>query len=412
MSIFSPASRDAANAAVLARFSAVAPGWVAVGRADRALSVPDRCLLHAGPPLLDTRAIPAPLLSSAVLACMYEGWASNEVEAEILLNDARVRLLPAQDFGAVAPLAAVISPRSTVVEVADLARTSNRRAWSLLASGAGPQLRFGSRDPAILARLAWRDKTLAPALGSLLASGPIALGPFATDALEQGDELHAQCSAASAALHAHLAPRLVSLPEGEKIEATLAATPLFFLTLWMAACHLALDIAAADGRNADSTLVVGFGGNGLDCGIRIAGCPTRWWTAPATAPRGPFLNPSTDTSVAAMIGDSGAIDASGFGAHALTTANEQLCTAFAPYLPPDWATTSDQLYARIAGVGPFSAMLDSARIDVAHPARALIAMLDVNGRNGLLGRGVFTADPGPFVAATAFLTCNGDEQRG
>src|SRR4051812_1766451 len=109
-----------ANRNALARLCAVQPVWTAVRTAQEALGLPDSTLLHAGPPLDDPCRPPAPLLSSAVLCCLHEGWAKDESQAERLIASGRVALRPAQQYGAVTPLAAVISPRTALVEVADL----------------------------------------------------------------------------------------------------------------------------------------------------------------------------------------------------------------------------------------------------------------------------------------------------
>ena len=147
---------------------------------------------------MKTRAdLPAPVLSSAVLCCLYEGWAASEQDAERLIATGRVKLVSAQSYGVVTPLAAVISGSTALVEVGDPTGV----AWSLLGSGAGPQLRFGSRDPAILDRMKWRDSILAPALDTALRGEPVDLLPLARRGLDNGDDLHARTTAASAALY-------------------------------------------------------------------------------------------------------------------------------------------------------------------------------------------------------------------
>src|SRR5688572_6128672 len=52
--------------------------WTNLAPASDLLELEDRWLLHAGPPLADPLSPPAPLLSSAVLACLYEGWVKTE----------------------------------------------------------------------------------------------------------------------------------------------------------------------------------------------------------------------------------------------------------------------------------------------------------------------------------------------
>ena len=48
------------NARALERILAVVPRWTAVRPADEAVGLPDRVLLHAGPPLPDPKSPPPP----------------------------------------------------------------------------------------------------------------------------------------------------------------------------------------------------------------------------------------------------------------------------------------------------------------------------------------------------------------
>jgi len=410
------ADRRAANARVLARLVSVQPAWTAVRPAREALGLEHHTLLHAGPPLTDPCRPPGPLLASAVLCCLHEGWARDAMAAERAIASGRIALRPAQDFGAVTPLAALISPSSALVEVADVAAPAayypHARAWSLLGSGAGPQLRFGSRDPAILPRLAWRDGPLARRLSAVLAAGPLPLLPLAAAGLAGGDDLHARTVVANAALCKRLIPALDTLPDvaadatGEAdayaVAQMLRQTPLFFLTLWMAACHLMLERAADGGRDAASTLVVALAGNGQQAGIRLAGQPHRWHTAAAAAPVGPPLNASAAAATASpVIGDSGVIDVLGCGGQALTGAPE-IATVLAPWLPADWRERSGILLAgRHPGLAPqgLAVGLDAARVAAGCEPLTAIAMIDAAGERGLLGRGLYVPPATLFVQA-------------
>ncbi|WP_454873471.1 DUF1116 domain-containing protein [Paraburkholderia xenovorans] len=374
-----------ANALALSRIHAVRPRWSGVVAAREAVKLPEFTLLHAGPPFDDAHKPSAPVLSSAVLCCLYEGWAKDEAHAERLIAQGEVRLESAQSYGVVTPLAAVISPRALLVEVSD-ANDQTSRAWSLLGSGAGPQIRFGGRDRRIIERLKWRDEVLAPALSGALAQGPIDLFPLAQTGIDGGDDLHARTTSATAALRTLLAPRV----DHVDIDGMLAQTPLFFLTLWMAACKLMLSAASASA--SASTLVVALAGNGKRVGIRLAGSPSRWFTAEAGAPRGPRLDPQQHAIAARLTGDSGVIDAAGFGAQALAFAAEP-AQAFEAYLPAGWRekqprihTESHPSFQRLPGV------LDAARVvEEGIAPLAAIAMIGADGHTGLLGRGLYTA---------------------
>src|SRR3954471_22253338 len=144
--------------------AAVRPQWTAVRQAREAVGLEGRILLHAGPPLRDPRRPPPPMLNAAVLSCLHEGWAREAPEAEEMLSSGAVRLEPAYSRSAAAPLAAMISPRTTLAEIAD----GGRRYFAFLGTGGGPQQRFGARDLNILEKLKFRETVLAKGLAELL----------------------------------------------------------------------------------------------------------------------------------------------------------------------------------------------------------------------------------------------------
>lgn len=372
--------------------AAVRPQWRAVARARDAVGLPERTLLHAGPPYQDPCRPPAPVLSSAILCCLYEGWADDEGQAERLIADGRIRLMSAQSFNVVTPLAAVISPRTSLVGIAD-ANATGKRAWSLLSSGAGAQIRFGSRNRAVIERMHWRDDVLAPGMRRALAADAVDLISLAQTGLDGGDDLHARATSASTALHRQLAPHL-----DDAVAGMLGGSPLFFLTLWMAACHLVLSAAVHD--PALSTLVIALAGNGMETGIRLAGEPARWHTTPAVAPDGPRIDPAIVVDAAPLTGDSGIIDAAGFGAQALDFAPEP-ASAFAPWLPDGWRERQAALYRGVHPGFPRLRMgLDAARVAASKTGPlAAIAMIGADGRAGLLGRGLYQAPVALFDEA-------------
>lgn len=390
------------------------PVWSAVRPAGEALGLTDLTLLHAGPPLADPRHLSPPLLSSAVMCCLYEGWAGDEAEAEWLITSGQVVLRPAQEYDVVIPLAAVVSSQTTLVEIVDLnddASTSTRRAYSLLASGSGPQLRFGNRDPRIIQQMVWRDGPLADCLSALLAVAPVPLLPLVTLGLAGGDDMHARTTAANTALCTQLLPMIKTKTwlgpkqEQERIAAMLADSPQFFLTIWMAACHLMLLSAADGGRDHDSTIVITLAGNGESLGIRLAGKPGEWFTVPAHAPDGPRISPTLQAKALPIIGDSGVIDVAGFGGQALEGASE-IVTALGTWLPNDWrerpsvirAGHHHPIFSRL-GLG---AGVDAAAVAANSKAPLiLIAMIDAAGEKGLLGHGLFIPPVDLFMCAVA-----------
>jgi len=371
------------------RLYAVRPAWFGVVSAREAIGLGTHCLLHAGPPLAEPSRPCAPILASAALCCLYEGWAQDLTSARRLILEGQVSLRPAQEFDVVTPLAAVISPSTCLVEVRDLDAAG--RCWSLLPSGAGPQIRFGTPDLAVLDRLRFRDHALAAALQDPLAKRPIDLIPLAKAGLQAGDDLHAQTAGATAALL--MALRAVQAPP--TVTAVLETAPLFFLTVWMAACHLMLRATA--GADVPS-LVIALAGNGQDVGIRLAGAPHRWLTRAALRPDGPRLSMS-HAQAAPMLGDSGVIDAAGFGAQAWAHARG-LRELMAPWLPVGWTPDLSGMRGAHPAFSAFSLRtgLDAGLVlQRTCPPMVALAMIDEAAEHGLLGRGVCRTDMALFA---------------
>lgn len=380
---------------------AVRPQWTSLGRAAKLLALDGRWLLHAGPPLADPLSPPAPLLSSAVLACLYEGWAQTEAQAESLVRSGEVRLEPAQDHRCVTPLAALVTPSTTLIVVEDRDRLAPP-AYAPLGATGGPDLRFGTRDPAILERLALRDGEYAETLAAALTE-PVDLISIAADAIASGDDLHNRTTAATQILYARLAERYGDGRMRQRVErllSGLAATPLYFLTFWMAAAKLILTSAE---QREPHTLVTRMGANGEVFGISLAGRPDAWITMPATAPEGAYLPGVEPTSQSlGAIGDSAVIDALGFGGQALHLAPEARA-ALQPFLPPGTDSISSILLAAehpaFAKTG-VRVGLDALRVVKSGVGPVVtLAMVERTGSRGQLGRGVFL--PGKELFARA-----------
>jgi hypothetical protein len=366
------------------RLLAIRPQLLRVTSAGEAFGLAQRELLHAGPPLADGRRPPPVLLSSAVMVCLHEGWATHAEEAEALVRSGGVHLSPAQDRGVVLPLAALASASTPLFEVYD-ASGSALRAWAPISAARGPDTRMGFRGARVAECLAHRDIEVAPAWRRVLqAQGPLALYPLARQGLAAGDDLHSRTTSANQAL--------VDWLRNDDAFATLAAdveaTPLFFLTIWMAVCALVL---RAVENIPGSTLVTRAGGNGENFGIVLAGAPGRWITTPAGPPRGNAM-PSVpaETEVNAAIGDSAVIDLFGFGGQRLEHAPEPL-GVLRDFLPADHAGLAERLSTVVhpdllgQGVG-----IDAATV-VAEDAAPIIAiaMLAADGERGFVGRGVY-----------------------
>jgi hypothetical protein len=383
-----------ANQTALTRMFAVRPAWRNIVSAGAALNLEKYTVLHAGPPLLDRCNPPEPIRSSIMLTCLYEGWASTEAQAEALIQNGELHLSPAQDFACVIPLAAVIGPQSSLVEVVDTSGTV-APIWSLLSSGPPPDIRFGTRDPGCLTSMRYRDGPLKNFLLGVL-NQPIDLVHLAVQGLMGGDELHLRTQAATAALRVEIQKRAgiegLDPAATEAVSNMLLTSPGFFLTLWMAACRLYL--SACEGIN-NCSLVTRIGANGESIGLSLGQQPDVWVTAPAKPPLGARVpHHPIDTTPAGVVGDSTVIDAMGFGGQ-LVGSSPDILAILSPYLPSHYESISGEimtgLHPAFAAFGNVRSGLDARRVDVtAMTPLVNIVILAANGLNGLIGRGSYS----------------------
>jgi len=331
------------------------------------------------------------MLNSAVLACLHEGWATDEAAAEALIATGAVRLEPGLSRRVSTPLVSMVGPQTTLAVIHD-ANAPARRWFGFLGTGGGAQMRFGARDHAILDRLDFRERELAPGFAALLSAGPVDLLSIARSALTEGDDLHNRLSSATLVLQAVLASRKVDAAAQAAPTAfhqtaltTILEAPLYFLNVWMPACALMLDAAVGV---AGSTLVTRLAANGEVCGIQLAGAPERWFTAPANPVRGPFMKGAPENpQFPPATGDSGIIDAFGLGGQVLRRA-PSLLAAFEPWLAEDDASRALGMLSAIHPVLGVAVGVDAAA--VAESGRSPLlstGMVSADGR-GLLGRGL------------------------
>jgi hypothetical protein len=387
------------NDRALERMAAVRPQWSAVRGAREALGLEDRVLLHAGPPLKDPTHPPTPMLNAAVLSILHEGWAKSPEDAERLLASGAVRLEPSYTRSVATPLVAMVSPKTTLAEITDAAGTG--RYYAFLGTGAGPQQRFGTRDPAILERLAFREATLAPGFTELLNGGPVELLSLARAAIREGDDLHNRLSSATTLLHALLTTRKGESEAAKAALRTVAEAPLYFLNVWMPACQLML---LAGDNEPGCSLVTRLCANGEVIGIQISALPGTWFTAPSPPVKGPFMKGAPDNpQFGPATGDSGVIDAFGLGGQGLRH-SPSLLNAFSC-----WMDSDDDARARAMLVGHHPTLETQFAIDARVVARIgrtpllSTGMVSADGR-GLLGRGLSATPLQPFTTAISRLT--------
>ncbi len=313
------AAIDRANATVLERLTSAAPFLVDCRPAREALELPDRTVLHSGPPIAWER-ISAPVGGAILGAIRYEGWAANDDAARELIERGAVKLAPCHHHAAAGPMAGVVTPSMPVFVVEN--RAHGTRGHATINEGLGKVLRYGASDESVLARLNWLATEAGPLLGAGLRAlgGGIDLMALMAQALRMGDEMHQRNVAATSLLARAMMPGIARVGGRHQAVARLAefiaGNDMFFLNVAMAAGKAMVTPAAGV---AGSTLVTVMARNGTDFGIRVSGCGDRWFVAPVNMPRGLYFPGFTAEDANPDMGDSAIVETIGLGAFAMAT---------------------------------------------------------------------------------------------
>src|SRR5262249_6827036 len=99
---------DAANADALSRLVGGEPVLVDCRPAREAIDLPERVVLHAGPPI-EWERMCAPLQAAILCAVRYEGWATDDDAARRLVERDAVKLAPCHHWQSVGPMTGIIT---------------------------------------------------------------------------------------------------------------------------------------------------------------------------------------------------------------------------------------------------------------------------------------------------------------
>lgn len=341
---------DQANRTAYERYLAAQPRLVDFVLArDAVPALKERRILHSGPPIAWADMC-GPQQGAICGAILYEGWASTLEAAEKLAAGGAVALEPCHTYGAVGPMAGIISPSMPVWVVENSA--AGNRAFCNVNEGLGKVLRFGANAPEVLARLRWLGgeffATMQVAVRGLADAN---LKPLMAQALHMGDELHNRNAAASGLLFKRLTLSLLKskLDSGavERALAFVAGNDHFFLNLSMAACKSMTD--AAHGVPGSSMVTV-MARNGVNFGIRLSGTGDQWFQAPANPVDGLYFPGYTIEDAAADLGDSAITETNGLGGFAM--AASPAIVQFVGGTPADATANSRRMLSITLGSNP------------------------------------------------------------
>jgi hypothetical protein len=315
---------------------------VDVQPAHEVLDLPERTLLHAGPPI-DWASASGPLRGALIGAVLFEGWAASVEEAERLLAGGEVALDPCHHHRTVGPMAGVTSPSMWMWCLED--PVHGGRAYCNLNEGLGKVLRYGAFNDEVLNRLAWMRDVLGPVLSQAVRGReePLDVKAVLAQMLQMGDEGHNRNRAGSALTLRELAPSLVEVDApSSDISAVLrfiGGNEHFFLNLGMPTAKLALDAARGI---PGSTMLTVMARNGTEFGVQTAGTGDRWFTGPAQTPVGLFLGDYGPDDANPDIGDSAITETYGVGGFSMAAA--PAIVRFVGGTVPDALATTERMY--------------------------------------------------------------------
>ena len=283
------AARADANREAIERVLACEPRLVGVRPAGEVVpELASDLILHAAPPTSWSRRLRA-APRRVVGAALFEGLAGARGRLRRSSRAGEIRLAAAQDHHAMAGGAA----RSWSMPVVVLEDAGRAAGYHFLMEGFGATLVLGMFGEDVLDRLTWLRDELARRWTHAPGAGRNRSRPIIAEALRRGDELHNRNAAATSMLAERLAAGFASAGDerGRRLRALgfMAGNPQFFVACSLAASPLPLTLAKGSGLEP----VTAAGANGPECGIKVAGLPDRWFTAPAELPEGVVLEGST-----------------------------------------------------------------------------------------------------------------------
>ncbi|MCD4712656.1 MAG: DUF1116 domain-containing protein [Clostridiales bacterium] len=311
-----------ANQIAMNRFFEAEPLLVDVAKAiDVIPNMTPYTILQAGPPI-EWDHMCGPMKGAIIGLVLFEGFAKTPEEAIEFVESGKITFAPCHDYGAVGPMAGVISA-SMYVHVVKNVKHGNMSFCPLTEGSRAKVLRFGAYDEDVIENFRWVHGELAETLHKVLSgSNGIDLRSMISQALHMGDECHNRNKAGSSLFMKELFPLLVRAQLEEdvfmRVLNNLNTNDHYFLSLSMPALKASLD--AAHGVK-NSTIVTALSRNGVDFGIRVSGCEGNvWFTGPSQFVEGLYLPGFSKEDANLDMGDSAITEAGGVGGFALSGA--------------------------------------------------------------------------------------------
>lgn len=308
---------DEANREAYRRILGGEPILTDVQLAAKAIpDLPERTILHAGPPITWERMC-GPMRGAVAGAIVFEGWASDLDEATTLAASGGVLFEPNHHYGGVGPMTGITTPNMPVFVVEN--RAFGNRAFCTVNEGLGNVMRFGGNDREVVERLRWMRDVAGPALGEAIRQrSGISLKNLIARGLTMGDEMHMRNAACCGLILRELAASLAETAATElpRILRFISANDMFFLNIVMAMAKAVIEPAHGIPY---STLVTTMARNGTDFGIRVSSTENDWFVGPAQIAQGLLFPGFSEADANPDIGDSCITETVGLGGFAMAS---------------------------------------------------------------------------------------------
>lgn len=300
------------------------PYWVDVAEAIECVDgLDDYTVLHSGPPI-EFENMCSLHKRGVINAALFEGWAKTEEEAEKLAMSGKIKVDSAMNYNTDGSGVGIITKSVPMLVVED--KNTKKRAGLFFAEGkfGGGFCGWGVYSKEIKENIEYMKNNLFAEIKEVLKEkGGLSLKPILIESLKMGDENHSRQTAADLLFIRDILPLAFKCKNAKELMSYFAQTGRFFHNFGQAASRS----ATLGAENTEfSSMVVAAGGNGVEYGIKVAGLPGKWFTAPSPMIEGRYMAEGAKReNQLPWIGDSSIVECAGLGG-ILSAASPEVCS--------------------------------------------------------------------------------------
>ncbi len=292
------------------------PYWIGVSTAGEIIEgMEDKMITHSGPPIAYENMVELHRKGMRH-ACMIEGWAKTEEEADAMLISGEVKVVSALDYNTVGAGTGMISKSTPVFVVQD--RASGKITGTFPAEGdfQGGFYGWGNYSEEIIENIKYLRNEVFPHMDAMLKKrGGVALKPILAQGMQMGDENHTRQDAADMLILKQCAMDFINMDYPADVLKNVmhyfSETPRMFHCLGQGAARGAM---LNNVGMEKSTIVTAVCGNGVEFGIKVAALGDEWFTAPSPYLEGRYTSSKyTIADALPWCGDSCVVECAGMG---------------------------------------------------------------------------------------------------